>query len=127
MALLEVSFRSEKLKRIVNFNALIPIDNTGIPDYDKNKARPMKTIYLLHGYSGNHNDWLCGSRIQELSFKYNIAVFMPSGENNFYLDDEDNGELFGEFIGKELVDFTRKLFPISDRREDTFIEQYLMD
>lgn len=46
---------------------------------------------------------------------------MPSGENRFYLDDEKSGELYGEFIGKELVEFTRKLFPLSDKREDTFI------
>lgn len=66
-------------------------------------------------------DWLCGSKIQELSLTHNIAVFMPSGENNFYLDDVDKGELFGEYVGQELVDFTRKMFPISTKKEDTFI------
>ncbi|NLI60114.1 MAG: acetylesterase [Clostridiales bacterium] len=121
MALLQVSFFSNKLKRNVNFNALIPIDGTEITEQGRRKAKPFKSLYLLHGYAGHHNDWLWGSRIKELSSKYNIAVFMPSGENNFYLDDVDKGELYGEFIGKELVDFTRNMFPISDRREDTFI------
>ena len=48
-------------------------------------------------------------------------LYTSSGENRFYLDDEKSGELYGEFIGKELVEFTRKLFPLSDKREDTFI------
>lgn len=126
MAFLQVSFASKALKRIVTLNALIPIDNIEIQGQEKKEKEDMKAIYLLHGYTGYHNDWVCGSRIQELSHKYNIAVFMPSGENNFYLDDEDKGELFGEFIGKELVEFTRKMFPISKKREDTFIGGFSM-
>ena len=66
-------------------------------------------------------DWVCGSKIQELSLIHNTAVFMPSGENNFYLDDVDKGELYAEYVGDELVEFTRKMFPISNKREDTFI------
>lgn len=46
---------------------------------------------------------------------------MPSGENSFYIDDEEKGEYFGEYIGRELVDFTREMFPISQHRADTFI------
>ena len=62
-----------------------------------------------------------GTRIQAWAEANDLAVIMPSGENRFYLDDEKSGELYGEFIGKELVEFTRKLFPLSDKREDTFI------
>ena len=45
----------------------------------------------------------------------------PSGDNFFYLDQPWNCNLYGEFIGRELVEFTRKSFPLSHRREDTFI------
>jgi S-formylglutathione hydrolase FrmB len=121
MALIQVNFYAKTLKRLVNFNALIPIDTFEIPGQEKIDRGQMKSIYLLHGYSGNHTDWVCGSKIQELSLMHNIAVFMPSGENNFYLDDVDKGELFAEFVSNELVEFTRKMFPISNKREDTFI------
>ncbi|WP_026883122.1 alpha/beta hydrolase [Clostridium akagii] len=121
MAFLQVNFFSKCLKRLVTFNALIPIDTFEIPGQEKIERGPMKTLYLLHGYSGNHMDWVCGSKIQELSLIHNIAVFMPSVENNFYLDDIDKGELFAEFVGNELVEFTRKMFLLSDKREDTFI------
>lgn len=121
MAFLQVNFFSKALKRLVTFNALVPIDTLEIPGQAVEPKGIMKSLYLLHGYSGNHTDWVCGSKIQELSLMHNIAVFMPSGENNFYLDDVDMGALYSDFIGNELVEFTRKMFPISDKREDTFI------
>jgi len=121
MALSQVNFFAKTLKRVVTFNALVPVDTFEIPGQEKVDKGPMKALYLLHGYSGNYSDWVCGSKIQEISLKYNIAVFMPSGENSFYLDDVDKGELFGEYVGNELLEFTRKMFPLSNKREDTFI------
>ena len=121
MALLQVNFYSRCLRRLVNFNALIPIDAAQAPEQESVEAGPIKALYLLHGYSGNYTDWICGTSIQELSQKYNIAIFMPSGENNFYLDDTDKSELFAEFVGQELLDFTRKMFRLSNKRENTFI------
>lgn len=121
MAFFQVNFYSKTLKRLVSLNALIPVDTFGIPGQEMIERGPMKSLYLLHGYSGNHMDWVGGTNIQELSLLHNIAVFMPSGENNFYLDDTDKGELHAEFVGNELLEFTRNVFPISAKREDTFI------
>ncbi|MEK5480259.1 alpha/beta hydrolase family protein [Paenibacillus sp. FSL R5-0407] len=121
MAFFQVNFYSKTLKRLVSFNALIPVDAPEIPGQEKMEQGPMKSLYLLHGYSGNHMDWVTGSKIQELSLTHHIAVFMPSGENNFYLDDTDRGQLYAEFIGNELLEFTRNAFPISTKKEDTFI------
>ena len=127
MAFLQINFYSKALKKLVNFNAVLPIDTIEIPGMmDEAPKGPMKALYLLHGYSGGHHDWVCGSKIQELSIKYNIAVFMPAGENSFYLDDTDKGELYGEYVGNELVEFTRKMFQLSDKREDTFIGGFSM-
>ena len=106
MAIIEVNFISQCLMRTVTFNAIIPADKFGPQAAAQQK--PFKTLYLLHG-------------IQAWAEANDLAVIMPSGENRFYLDDEKSGERYGEFIGRELVEFTRKLFPLSDRREDTFI------
>lgn len=122
MATMQVNFYSKCLRREVTFNALIPLDYPVIPgQFMEEETQPLKALYLLHGYSGSHSDWIHFSRIRELSDKYKIAVFMPSGDNHFYLDDEDKGQLYGEYVGKELVEFTRSLFPLSVNREDTFI------
>lgn len=46
---------------------------------------------------------------------------MPAGENAFYVDQPSIGAMHGQFIGEELVEITRKMFPLSRKREDTFI------
>lgn len=120
MAIIEVNFISKCLMRTVTFNAIIPVDKFG-PQAENAEQKPLKTLYLLHGIFGNYTDWVNGTRIQAWAEANDLAVIMPSGENRFYLDDEKSGELYGEFIGKELVEFTRKLFLLSDKREDTFI------
>lgn len=121
MATLTIRFFSQALRREVPLTALIPVDSPFLPVQANSSAPPMKSLYLLHGYSGSHSDWIYFSRIKELSDRYRIAVFMPSGENHFYVDDNDKGSLYGEYVGRELVDFTRSLFPLSTARADTFI------
>lgn len=122
MALLQVDFYSESLKRVVSFNALIPNDLMDVmKENNIQYNRPMKTLYLLHGYSGSNKDWLLNSKIQELSVKYNLAVIFPTGENSFYLDIKRTDGAYGIFVGEELIEYTRKMFNLSNKREDTFI------
>ncbi|PQP80174.1 acetylesterase [Paenibacillus sp. PCH8] len=123
MAMIQVNFFSKSMRREVTFSALLPVDAPVIPgqaDPGANRE-PLKSLYLLNGYSGSNTDWISYTRIRELSDRYRIAVFMPAGENHFYVDDEDKGDLHGEYVGQELVEFTRSLFPLSTKREDTYI------
>lgn len=122
MATFTGSFQSETLSRKVNFTAIIPTDAPSIYDPEKKAADSgqMKTFYLLHGWDGNHEDWLHNTRVAELAGKYNVAVIMPSGENGFYVNHPGSNS-YGSFIGEELVDVTRQLFRLSDKREDTWI------
>ncbi|MRH43600.1 acetylesterase [Aquibacillus halophilus] len=126
MALIQVNFQSKALQREVIFNALIPIDTMEIPGKQKNNQGPMKALYLLHGYSGGLTDWISFSNIRELSDRYHVAVFMPVGENHFYIDDKDRRALYGEYVGNELVQYTRELFPLSHLKEDTYIGGFSM-
>lgn len=122
MAFLQVNFISQALMRTVTMNVLLPADKLALPgEMPKSEDTPYKTLYLLHGILGNYTDWVNGTNIQRWSDEKNVAVVMPSGENMFYLDQEKSYAMYGEFIGKELVDITRKMFPLSDKREDTFI------
>lgn len=121
MAIMQVNFYSKMLKKSTTFMAILPVDGPNINFQKDIDSDNLKSLYLLHGYAGNYMDWLWGARIVELSLRYNVAIFLPSGENSFYLDDEVKEEYFGEFIGRELIDFTRKVFPLSCKREKTFI------
>ncbi|PNR94032.1 acetyl esterase [Petrotoga sp. HWH.PT.55.6.1] len=124
MALLEVNFMSKSLMRKVPIMVVLPVDKLNFSitsEIVDNGNNPFKTLYLLHGGFGNYTSWVSETRIQRLAEGKNLAVVMPSGDNSFYLDQPETGNFYGEFIGKELVDITRKMFPLSKRREDTFI------
>ena len=120
MALLRVDFISKSLMRTVTANVVLPTDKISFGEGSP-QPQKFKTLYLLHGIFGNYTDWVTGTRIQSWAQDKNLAVVMPSGENKFYVDNFKSGDLFGQFIGEELVDFTRRTFPLSDKREDTFI------
>jgi putative tributyrin esterase len=122
MALIQTDFYSKALSRGVSFNLVLPND---LPPQmianNENYKRKMKTVYLLHGYSGTNKDWLLESSVQAMAVTYNIAFVMPSGENSFYLDGKGTGKAYSQYVGKELVEYVHRTFGLSNHKEDTFI------
>ncbi len=124
MALLQCNFFSASLNRTVPIQVVLPTDKRVFSPDGKaalQEERPFKTLYLLHGLFGNYTDWVSGTRVQAWAQDHDLAVVMPSGDNSFYVDNVKSGNLYSTFIGKELVEFTRRSFPLSRKREDTFI------
>ena len=122
MAILNCDYFSVARKGFISFNVFLPVDPPPVGlEPVKYVGGPFPTVYLLHGYSANRNSWLGNEKVMELATKYGYAVVMPDSTNSFYLDHEDTGELFGEFIGRELVDISRKMFPLSDQRDETVL------
>ena len=120
MALIQVNFVSSALQRTVPVQVILPVDKL-TPDRKLPKEKKFKTLYLLHGYLGNYTDWVSGTRIQRWAEERDLCVVMPSGDNAFYVDRPETGNCYGQFIGEELVEITRRMFPLSRKREDTFI------
>lgn len=121
MALIQVNFISKCLMRTVPIQVILPADKMTFPGMPERGDRPYKTLYLLHGVFGNYTDWVSGTNIQRWAEEKDLAVVMPSGDNMFYVDQEAGHNYYGEFIGRELVEITRKMFPLSRQREDTYI------
>lgn len=125
MAFIEMNIMSECLMRTVQVNVILPVDKIAIPDKAGQERRDsgglFKTLYLLHGVFGSQMDWVSGTSIQRWAEEKNLAVVMPSGENMFYLDQPKMHNYYGRFIGEELVELTRRMFPLSRKKEDTFI------
>ena len=122
MAVFDITLFSNMLHRQVPLTAILPVEELMIPGFPvTDKSKPFRSLYLLHGFSGTHTDWLRGSRIEQLAMMHNIAVFCPSGENSFYLDDTDRDALYEQYICKELIDFTRRVFPLSREPKDTYV------
>lgn len=121
MAFIQMNLLSKELMRTVPVNVIIPADKMTFPGMPVREDKPYKTLYLLHGIFGNYTDWVNGTRIQRFAEENDLAVVMPSGDNAFYLDYPAGLSNYGEFIGRELVELTRKIFPLSHKREDTYI------
>ena len=120
MALIQVNYVSNALQRNVPLQVILPVDKLS-PDGKLPAEKKFKTLYLLHGFLGNYTDWVSGTRIQRWAEERDLAVVMPSGDNAFYVDRPATGNCYGQFIGEELVEVTRRMFPLSRKREDTFI------
>lgn len=137
MAHITVDFFSSSLMRTTTLDVILPFDDQGSayatdshlrhnPEgwderpYPPRKA-PFRTLFLLHGISGNHTDLMSETRIRAWAEERNLAVIMPSGYNAFYLDHPETHNYYGRFVGQELPEVARRMFNLSDRREDTFI------
>ena len=137
MARLSVDYYSPSLMRTTTLDVILPIDDHGaaltLDTLRRNdpaawertpylpEQPPFKTLFLLHGISGNHRDFISETRIRTWAEQRGLAVVMPSGYNAFYLDHPDAHNYYGRFVGEELVEVARRMFPLSRRREDTFI------
>ncbi len=115
MSVSRVNVFSTSLMRTVDLTVILPVEKNIGNDIE------YKTLYLLHGVFGSDIDWLHNTRVKLWADEYNLAVVMPSAENACYVDDPEGGRNFSRFVGQELVEITRHMFPLSNKREDTFI------
>ena len=122
MAVITMKYRSELLARDISFNAYLPVDVPVGPSFlYKGDVPKFRTLYLLHGLTKDSSDWLYSSRIERIARNNQLAVIFPNGENSFYVEGLSPNSDFGRLIGEEVVEVTRKVFPLSDKREDTYI------
>ena len=114
MAYFRIEYYSKALRRTTSFEMMVPNDpREGMPE----PSQPMKTLFLLHGYTGKAGNWVP----EDLPVKYNFAIVMPSAENSFYLDGLSSGHAFQTMVGIELVDYIRNTFGLAKGPKDTFI------
>ena len=77
-------------------------------------------VYLLHGAYGDNSSWVRFSNIERYAQAHNIVAVMASVENSLY-QDMVHGNKYFTFISEELPSFITTLFPVSKKREDTYI------
>lgn len=116
MAYIQMAYISKALSREVSVKIFLPTDGM-IEHYEP----PYKTLYFLPGYSATATQLVTYLGIRNQCELKGIAVVIPDGENLFYQDIPERMTFYSTYVGKELVEETRKLFPLSHKREDTFI------
>lgn len=110
------------LKRTVDITVIIPTPTfpeimEGDCTHTPKERYPV--VYLLHGMGNNHATWGAYSNIELFAEERQIAVACISGENQAYLE-SGSGDFF-RFLSEELPDLVCGLFPVSRKREDTYI------
>lgn len=134
MPLFKTDFSSAYLRRNVSVEIVVPGLTPGDIDRggrwsDRLKAK-YPVIYLLHGYWGNERSWSGFSSMERYAEEHQIAIVTMSGENNFYVNLQEFSNTVSDrifppdyysFLEKELPDFVKTYFPVSSRREDTYI------
>lgn len=111
---LEMNFKSKELRKNTGVNILLP-DNAGASD------APCKTLWLLHGLSGDYTVWMRNSAIERYASKYNVAVIMPDVDRSWYTNTAYGVNYFN-YITKELPNLCHNTFRfLSKEREDTII------
>lgn len=124
MAKIQCNVISYTLQRTVDIDVILPsvtipesMFNNGKVHHNYSKKLPV--LYLLHGFGNNHAQWCGYTNVELYAEERQIAVVMISGENKKYIDQND--DLFAKFIQNELPEFITQVFPISTRKEDTYI------
>ncbi|MBR4447907.1 alpha/beta hydrolase family protein [Methanobrevibacter sp.] len=127
MVLFRGDVKCKSLQRRTSISVILPADNIHfLQDKEEIIPQPYKTLYFLHGLYGSDDIVLANTSIQKFAEDNGIAIVIPCGDNSFYLDNEKAHAYYGQYVGRELLDITRNIFPLSDKREDTFIAGFSM-
>ena len=120
MVLFRGDIKSKSLQGRTSISIVLPADNIHfLRGEEEVVEKPYKTVYLLHGLFGSDDIYLANTSIQKFAEDNNIAVVIPSCGNSFYVDKVESHELYAQYVGEELVEFTRSIFPLSHKKEDT--------
>ena len=111
MAFLQLDYRSAALGQNVCVNIILP----------KKEVSVFKTLWLLHGHSGDHNDWMRYSAVERYARELDLAVVMPDADNAWYTDTA-YGKKYFTFITEELPQLMTCYFKgYSSAKEDNLI------
>lgn len=129
MAKFNCNFISYVLKRAVDLTVIIPsltyLDAIGKGAFKMGEETHMQkekypVVYLLHGIGNDHAAFSSYTNVQLYAEERRIAVVMMSAENKHYADQTKEDDFY-QFVEKELPDFICAMFPVSGRKEDTYI------
>ena len=125
MAVVKMNFLSKMLGFQTNITVCLPSFSftdayNGRPDVYV-PGMKYQVLYLLHGGSGDDSDYVNFTNIVRYADDNKIAVIMPNDYNACYTDSLDGSIKYYSFLTEELPLVCRTMFPISDKREDTFV------
>ena len=113
MSVIKVNNFSMYLKRTTDCTVVLP-DNI-------KSNQKLKCLWLYHGGSGNHKEWLYHAPLTDISNERNIAIILPNVNESCFVN-MNIGDRYANYVGKELPSIIHKMFKcISDKRCDNYV------
>jgi putative tributyrin esterase len=116
LAFIQISLFSETLGMSVEINAVIPQNAS----FCEKRGGKLPVLYLLHGLGADHTEWTRQSSMERYAEEKGIALILPRADRSYYMNMKQGGAYL-TYLSQELPELVRKIFPISERREDTFV------
>ena len=113
MALIHLHFPSKALEMETACDVILPQGRS-------DTHAPFPVLWLLHGMTEDHTAWQRHTGIERYLAEYGMAAVMPDAHLSCYADMAHGGKFF-TYIAEELPEAMRRFFPLSQRREDSFI------
>lgn len=112
MALITVQLSSSKIGHQTPITIIHPDNITNKED--------LKVMFLLHGYSGGHQDFLRYTLIEKAALEKNMVVVMPAINNSFYTN-MDRGPAYFDYLTIELYDLMKNMFGLNMTNKNTYV------
>ena len=117
MTLIHMNFHSHALGMACSCDVLLPT-TMQYPKAQEKKTYPV--LYLLHGLKGDDMAWQRRTRIESYAEGRDLIIVMPNGHRTYYTNTA-TGQKFFDFVADELPAICKAYFPVSDKREETFV------
>ena len=80
------------------------VDVTVVVPDNVEKGQKLPVVYLLHGYAGDHFNYLNRTDVREYADRLGMTVVMPDGDTSWYFDSPVDPSLrYETFVSDELV------------------------
>ena len=109
-----VRFESKLVGRELPYKVVLP------PGYrDAGAARTRyPVLYLLHGLTGHHTDWLSRTRLADYAAEYRMIVVTPEGNDGWYTDSASvPSDRYESYFVRELMPDVERRFRTIEARE----------
>ena len=127
--LVKFNFLSQTLMQQTNVTMILPswtlFDQVNGKAASYQPGAKFQVLYLLHGGTGDDSDYVNFSNIVRYADDNKLAVVMPCGCNSGYENEPEDAlpwpHRYWDFVFEELPRVCAAMFPISTKREDTFV------
>ena len=115
MASIDCNFFSETLGMASSMRVLLPE-----PNRRRTARAQYPVLFLLHGLYDDETTWARFSSVERYVSTLGLAVVMPNVHRSYYTNMK-HGYRYWDFVSDELLYKSRALFPLSSKREHTFV------